>query len=62
MLGAAAGFALEAAGIEAPGQILAVALATTALGAGMASGLLYPLLGLVVSRSASKPLVFGDQA
>jgi Kef-type K+ transport system membrane component KefB len=32
MLGAAAGFALEGAGIEAPGQILAVALATTALG------------------------------
>lgn len=32
VLGAAAGFALEAAGVEAPGQILAVALATTALG------------------------------
>lgn len=32
VLGATAGFALEAAGIEAPGQILAVALATTALG------------------------------
>ena len=32
VLGATAGFALEAAGVEAPGQILAVALATTTLG------------------------------
>jgi hypothetical protein len=37
-------------------------VAAALVGAGMASVLLYPLLGLVVSRSAGKPLVVGDQA
>jgi hypothetical protein len=37
-------------------------VASALVGAGMASVLLYPLLGLVVSRSAGKPLVVGDQA
>ena len=37
-------------------------VAAALVGAGMASVLLYPLLGLVVSRSAGKPLVIGDEA
>jgi Kef-type K+ transport system membrane component KefB len=37
-------------------------VAAALVGAGMASVLLYPLLGLLVSRASRKPAVVGDQA
>ena len=37
-------------------------VAAALVGAGMASVLLYPLLGLIVSRAASKPAVAGEEA
>jgi Kef-type K+ transport system membrane component KefB len=46
---------------EERGEI-ATDVAAALVGAGMASVLLFPLLGLLVSRASSKPAVVGDQA